>query len=328
MRNRILTVLGVMLVVGIVLYAIGIRSTKLHISVAAEPVACLGGERATLYSCASGFPLTNGLITTIVIDVLLVLFAILVTRNMQLVPRGWQNVGEAIVGGFYNFVQGVDRKNAVKFFPFCASVLLFAIFSSLFGLLPGVGSIGTCVVEEHSALVAPAAGAKALMKAEEGGPASLTDSWPLSCASGTTLVPFFRAPSADLNVTFAWGLVSVALIQYFGIQALGGGYFTKFFNFREGAMGVIIGLLELISEFVRIIAFAFRLFGNIFAGEVILVVMAYLFAYILPLPFYLFEVFVALIQGVIFAVLSLVFMSLATIPHGGHEEHGHAEAAH
>jgi F-type H+-transporting ATPase subunit a len=330
MRNRILTVLAVMLVVGIVLYAIGIRSTKLHISVAAEPVACIGGERATLYSCASGFPLTNGLITTIIIDILLLVFALLVTRNMQLIPRGWQNAGEAVVGGFYNFVQGVDRKNAAKFFPFCASVLLFAIFSSIFGLLPGVGSIGTCVVPPaggHSALVAPAN--KALLAEEtEGGPTSITDTWPGSCAKGTTLIPFFRAPSADLNVTFAWGLISVILIQVFGVQALGASYFTKFFNFKEGAMGVIIGILELISEFVRIIAFAFRLFGNIFAGEVILVVMAFLFAYILPLPFYLFEVFVALIQGVIFAVLSLVFMSLATIPHGGHDEHGPAEAAH
>jgi F-type H+-transporting ATPase subunit a len=323
LRNRIFLVLGVLLVVGIILYAVGIRSNKLHISVAAEPVACLGGERATLYSCASGFPLTNGLITTVIVDLLLLLTAIFATRNMQLIPRGFQNVVEAVIEAFYNFARGVDRRNVAKFFPFCCSIFLFALFANVFGLLPGVGSIGVCAVENEpgSALVLQG-GANKLLAAEEPTTKTWVDSLPGSCADGTTLVPLFRAPSADLNVTIAWGLVAVLLIQVFGVQALGANYFTKFFNFKEGAMGVIIGILELISEFVRIIAFAFRLFGNIFAGEVILVVMAFLFAYILPVPFYLFEVFVAFIQAVIFSVLSLVFMSLATIAHG-HDDHGH-----
>jgi len=128
-----------------------------------------------------------------------------------------------------------------------------------------------------------------------------------------------------LNVTLAWALAAVFMIELFGFQALGVGYLTKFFNFREGAMGFLVGLLELISEFVRIIAFSFRLFGNIFAGEVVLGVMAYLFAYLLPLPFYGLELFVAFMQAFIFSVLTLVFMSLATISHGGHDEHGHPE---
>ena len=115
------------------------------------------------------------------------------------------------------------------------------------------------------------------------------------------------------------------MIELFGFQALGLSYLTKFFNFSEGAMGFFVGLLELISEFVRIIAFSFRLFGNIFAGEVVLGVMAYLFAYLLPLPFYGLELFVAFMQAFIFSVLTLVFMSLATISHGGHDEHGHEE---
>src|SRR5262249_30601435 len=139
-----------------------------------------------------------------------------------------------------------------------------------------------------------------------------------------------RAPSADLNVTLSWALVSVALIQFFGLQALGPNYLTKFFNlqgfrtsFLQGLLDLFISLLELISEFVRIIAFAFRLFGNIFAGEVVLVVMAFLVPFVLPLPFYGLELFVAFIQAVIFSVLSLVFMSLATQAHGGHDEHGH-----
>ena len=85
--------------------------------------------------------------------------------------------------------------------------------------------------------------------------------------------------------------------------------------------------LELIGEFTRIISFAFRIFGNIFGGEVILAVMSFFFAYLLPLPFYGLEVFVAFIQAVIFAVLTVIFGSVAMTPHGGHDDHG-AEAAH
>lgn len=327
MRNRILTVLAVLLVVGIIMYALGIRSTKLHISVAAEPVVCLGGQRASLVACESGIPITNSLILTVIVDLFLLWLALAATRNLQMIPRGIQNVMEALIEGLYNFAQGVDRKNVAKFFPFFASVILFALFSNLFGLVPGVGSIGVCAAEEHHSALMTEGNAltKVMQKAEEPPkPSGIIDvtTWPGSCAAGTTLVPFLRAPSADLNVTFAWGLVSVALIQIFGFQALGVGYLRKFFN---GELFGILGILELISEFVRIIAFAFRLFGNIFAGEVILVVMAFLFPYILPAPFYAFELFVAIVQAIIFGVLSLVFMSLATIGHGGHDEHG-AEA--
>jgi F-type H+-transporting ATPase subunit a len=115
------------------------------------------------------------------------------------------------------------------------------------------------------------------------------------------------------------------MVEVFGFQALGLSYLTKFFNFREGFMGALVGIMELISEFVRIIAFAFRMFGNIFAGEVILVVMSFLFPYLLPFLLYGLEAFVAAIQAVIFSVLTLVFMSIAVLPHAGHDEHGHEE---
>jgi F-type H+-transporting ATPase subunit a len=303
-----------LLVVGIVLaYVVGVKPTALHISVAAEPVACLFGERESPELCASGIPLTNSLILTILTDLLLIVTIIFGARNMQLIPRGFQNIVEAGVEAFYNFAQSIDRKNIAKFFPFCASAFFFILYANLLGLVPIVGSVGVCVPEAHTAEAAPAA--------EH--PADFFANWPGTCEEGTILVPYMRAPSADLNVTLAWALVSVFLIQVFGFQALGAGYLTKFFNFREGFMGAFIGILELISEFVRIIAFAFRLFGNIFAGEVVLVVMAFLLPYVLPLPFYGLELFVAFIQAVILSVLSLVFMSLATQAHGGHEEQGH-----
>ena len=143
----------------------------------------------------------------------------------------------------------------------------------------------------------------------------------MNCDANETLIPYLRAPAADLNVTLAFALVAMFMVEFFGFQALGLGYLTKFFNFKEGPLGVFLGLIELISEISRVISFAFRIFGNIFGGEVILLVMAYLFPLLLPLPFYGFEVFVALLQAIIFAILTLVFFSIATIAHAG-EDHG------
>ena len=129
-------------------------------------------------------------------------------------------------------------------------------------------------------------------------------------------------------MTFAFALVAVFMIEFFGVQALGLSYFTRFFNLREGGLGFFVSLIELISEISRIISFAFRIFGNIFGGEVILIVMSFLLGYVLPLPFYGFELFVAFIQAVLFAVLTLVFMSIAVVAHGGHEDHGPDAAVH
>lgn len=318
MRNRILTILGVSLVIGIVFYFLGIRMTKadLAISAAAEPIWCWGGHIEGEH-CSAGtlLPITNSLIMTVIVDLLLLLTIIFGARNMQLVPRGFQNVIEFIVEGFYNFAQSIDRKNVAKFFPLCASIFFFVLYSNYFALIPGVGSIGVCRVE-HAAEGAAAE--------PHIGPSETFASLPGYCPDGK-VIPALRAPSSDLNVTLAWALAAVFMIELFGFQALGMNYLTKFFNFKEGGMGFFVGILELISEFVRIIAFSFRLFGNIFAGEVVLGVMAYLFAYLLPLPFYGLELFVAFMQAFIFSVLTLVFMSLATLAHGGHDEHGHPE---
>jgi F-type H+-transporting ATPase subunit a len=318
MRNRLLTILGVSLVIGIVFYYLGIKMTKadLAISAAAEPIGCFGGVIEGEH-CSAGtiLPITNSLIMTVIVDLLLLLTIVFGVRSMQLIPRGFQNIVEFMVEGFYNFAQSVDRKNVAKFFPLCASIFFFVLYSNYFALIPGVGSIGVCRVE-HAAEGAAA---------EPHIPPSETFAgFPGYCPDGK-VIPALRAPSSDLNVTLAWALSAVFMIELFGFQALGLSYLTKFFNFREGFMGAFVGILELISEFVRIIAFSFRLFGNIFAGEVVLGVMAYLFAYLLPLPFYGLELFVAFMQAFIFSVLTLVFMSLATLSHGGHDEHGHDE---
>lgn len=317
-RNAVLVALAI----GAVMYfVLGLTFPRedLHISVKAEALMCIGGEMGYPGECKSGFPITNSLVTTVIVDLLLVLTIVFGVRNAQMVPRGFQNFVELVVGTFYDFAVGVDKKNVAKFFPFAATAFLLIILSNLLGLLPGAGSIGMCQPYAKAATEGA--------EAEHHGSSVYAD-WPLTCEAGETLVPYLRAPSADLNMTLALGLISVVLIQYFGLKALGWEYLVRFFNFREGPMFTVIGLIELISEVIRIVSFAFRLFGNIFAGEVVLVVLANLFPYMLPLPFYAFEVFVAAMQAVIFSVLTLVFMSMATQAHGGHDDAEHGAAAH
>ena len=332
LRNRWFLIFLGLFVVGLVLkfgLGIGMVEHDIHISAAAEPLACLGGERVGEF-CTAGFPITNSLVMTILTDILLLLIIVFGVRNMQLIPRGFQNVVEYVVEAFYNFSQGIDRKNVAKFFPLCATIFFFFLVANFIALVPGVGSIGTCVPEAHAEAPAnvPATSEgenAAHASTEEGSAQSVFSGSPVYCEEGTFLIPWLRAPAADLNVTLAFAIAAVFMVEVFGFQALGLNYLTKFFNFREGFMGAFVGILELISEFVRIIAFAFRLFGNIFAGEVILVVMSFLFPYLLPLPFYGLEVFVAFIQALVFSILTMVFMLLATLAHGGHDEHGHEE---
>lgn len=329
-----LTVIGV-IVVGVILYILGFRMTQddLFISARAEPLTCLGG---TLVGevCDGGVPFTNSLLVTLIVDAILIAIAFFVGQRLQLVPRGFQNVVEYVIEAFYNFALGVDRKNIAKFFPLPATIFLFFLVGNFFALIPGSGSIGNCVtVEEHATVGSGKLASLTLFQegtsTEAAAPAqTMFRGWPGDCAKSEhhVLIPWFRAPAADLNVTLAFALVAVFMIEFYGFQALGVGYLGKFFinPFKQGAIMTFVGLLELFSEVMRIVAFAFRIFGNIFGGEVVLIVMSFLFPYLLPFPFYGLEVFVAFIQALIFAVLTLIFSSLAVQSHG-HDEEGHPE---
>jgi F-type H+-transporting ATPase subunit a len=349
MVRRFGIVCGIIFLVGLVLYFLGFKLGRedLVISAAAEPVACLGGVREGAHCSANTvFPITNSLIATLIADVLVILGAFFATRNMQLIPRGWQNAVEYSVESFYNFARGVDAQRVAKFFPIVATIFFFLLAANFSALVPGVNSIGVCIADEygaegeHSSGEASETAAEAAVEtgaahsAEEAKSATGFRAIPGSCPVGTHVLPFLRGAAADLNLTLAFALVAMFLIELFGFQALGVGYLTKFFNFNgfkqnfmQGLLDLFIGLIELISELSRILSFAFRLFGNIFAGEVVLAVMAFLFPYIIPLPFWGLELFVAFMQAFIFATLTLVFMSLATQSHDGHGEHG-AEADH
>lgn len=259
------------------------------------------------------YPISNTLLSSWVVVLLLIVLALASTRRMSLVPSGLQNLMEALVEGIHSLVVNVaGEERGQKFFPIVATIFLFVLFSNWMGLLPGVGTIG--FVHEGA----------------EG---------------EAELIPLLRPPSTDLNMPLALALISVGLSQVFGVQTLGFlGYVGKFINVRRlirfvkalvrpqpgerplaylgnGALDLITGLIELISEVAKIIAFTFRLFGNIFAGEVLLLVMAFFFPFLLPLIFFLFETFVGFIQAFIFAILTLFFMTLATTAHVEAEHH-------
>ncbi|GAC1646577.1 MAG: F0F1 ATP synthase subunit A [Herpetosiphon sp.] len=303
---------------------------------------------AEVLSRPGGFPLTNSLLMTLLVDVILIGLVVIGTRfgRMQMVPRGLQNIWELSVETFYGLGESIDRLNIRRMFTLVATIFFFVLFSNLLALIPGVGTIGVCRTHEETIVNVgsdkkPANEAAKPLSAEEqqkerNKEIAKNGNCGTDAKSGEVLelVPLLRSPSADLNTTLAIALISFFATEYFGFKDLGFGYLGKFFNTKEGPIMFVVGLLELISEFVRILAFTFRLFGNIFAGEVVLVVMAFLVPWVLPMPFYGFELFVGFIQAFIFAVLTMAFINQSTTAHhvddghGGHTAVSPADVAH
>ncbi|TSC58535.1 MAG: ATP synthase subunit a [Candidatus Peregrinibacteria bacterium Greene0416_19] len=204
------------------------------------------------------------------------------------IPGRFQVLMEMIVGGLFDFFDSVvqDRALTRRFFPLVATIFLFLVLANWMGILPGVGSITIAGVHEGHPM----------------------------------MLPLLRSMNADVNMTLAIAVISVVMTQVFGIALLGvGPHLSKFFvaPWKDPIMS-FVGILELIAEFAKIISFTFRLFGNIFAGEVLLVVIAFLVPYLAPLPFLGLEIFVGFIQGLVFALLTVVFLKIATVAHGEH----------
>ena len=266
--------------------------------------------------------LVNTLPTLAVTLVLLGLIAYFTGRSLRqsaqtdLVPRGIGNVVEAILEILYNLTEGsAGTKWAKAIFPWFATILIYVLFANLLKLIPGFESIGVLhqAHGEGGHQIQPLFGNWFLFTHEEG---------------EYILAPFFRGISVDLNFTAALALIAVVMIQVIGFRAQGAGYLSKFFNTRRmfkvpffGAMDFLVGLLELISELSKILSFAFRLFGNMFAGIVLVAIVAGLLGRfsILPAMVMLFELFVGVIQAFVFGMLTMVFMAQATQGHG--EEH-------
>ena len=285
-----------------------------EISVKAENLL---GEGKTIL----GIPAVNTLPTLIVTIFLIILPLAWATRNSlkksaqtDLVPRGVGNVMEAILEMLYNLTEGsAGTKWAKAIFPWFATIMIYVLIANLLKLIPGFESIG---------VLHPEQGAAAL------------HGWHIytpELSKEYVLAPFFRGISVDLNFTASLALIAVVMIQVIGFRAQGWGYLSKFFNTRRmfkvpffGAMDFLVGILELISELSKVLSFAFRLFGNMFAGIVLVAIVAGLLGKfsILPAMIMMFELFVGVIQAFVFGMLTMVFMAQATQGHG--EEHAEA----
>lgn len=235
------------------------------------------------------FPVTNSLLMAVLAMILLAGGAILFRRKIALIPSKLQGIFELVLEAVLDLMDSVlgDRHKSEKYLPVVLTVFLFVMISNWLGLLPGVGSIFMSVVEDGHVVKAP----------------------------------LFRPAAADLNFTLALGILAVVGINLMAIVALGiKSHAGKFFNFSN-PINFFVGILELVSEFAKIVSFSFRLFGNVFAGEVLLTIVVFLVPYVVPLPFLLLETFVGFIQAFVFAMLALVFIAIATVEHGAEEHH-------
>ncbi len=260
----------------------------------AEPIAHVGS-----------FTITNALFTSWIVVAIIIVIALAIRFTLKKIPRGIQNFFEFFIEGATSLCDQVtnDRRITEKAFPIVVSVFMFVLINNWFGILP-LGGFGLIEMTEH----------------------------------GKAFIPLIRSGTADINGTLPLAVLSVLGANLFGIFSIGlwktfnkyvnlkalGGIFTKI---RKDPMVLLtapimffVSALELIGEFAKIASLSFRLFGNVFAGEVLLASMAALIAYILPTPFLLLEVMVGVIQAFIFSILTLVYYTIASQDHEEHDE--------
>jgi len=231
-----------------------------------------------------GLNITNAFLVALIASFLLIIFAIVLRSKIKLIPGKLQSVAEMGIEALLKLMESVlgSMTAAEKYLPLIATLFIFILVSNLLGIIPG--------------------DIDSLLLHGEGGHG----------------VMLFRAPAADLNFTLALAIISVLVTNIIGMAATGVfKHLSKYINFK-GPIEFFVGILELISEFAKVISLTFRLFGNIFAGEVLIMIIFFLVPYVIPLPFIGLEFFVALIQAFIFTMITLVSISLHTTVH---EEH-------
>jgi F-type H+-transporting ATPase subunit a len=271
-----------------------------EVTLYAEPIAHIGP-----------LPITNALLTSWIAVIVIIILVIGIRSKLKEIPKGIQNFFEIILEGALSLCDQVtgNRKISNKVFPLAFSIFMFVLINNWLGILP-VGGLG--IIEKGK--------------------------------EGLSFIPFIRSGTADINTTLTLSLMAVLGANIFGIVSIGiwktfnkyvnikalGGIFTKI---RKDPMVIIVapvtffvGILELIGEFAKVASLSFRLFGNVFAGEVLLVSMSALLAYGLPVPFLFLEIFVGVIQAFIFAILVLVYFTIASQDHD-ENEHEHEKQA-
>jgi F-type H+-transporting ATPase subunit a len=247
-----------------------------------------------------GIPITNTMLMGWVTMLLLAGLAYAVGHRLTKIPGKLQTFFEMIFSFVLDYLAEVleSKKLATRFLPLIATLFLFILLGNWLELVPGVESV---------TIEAPAA---------EAAPLPIVDPLghvipPSEHSAEVTSVPLFKPVTTDLNVTLALAIISFIVIEVVGFTTLGvGGHLSKFFNFKS-VMGFFVGLIELVSELVRLVSFSFRLFGNMFAGVTLIGVAMFFVPYVLPVPLMLYEVFVGIIQASIFALLTLFFIKLA-----------------
>ncbi len=322
-----------------------------HISIKPETV-----------SGAGPIDLTNTMITSWLVVITLIILVFFVTRRWEMVPRGVQNVVEAIVEAFYNLVVSVaGEKHGRRFFPVVATIFFFVLAANWLSLMPVFNVVGKVQEQEHGFVFdQTSAGPVDLQyvpfsqvpsrwsapSIDEDDPKSHEESEKAKDDGKAVgeLIPFLRGPNTDLNTPLALAIISAIAVETWAIRSLGlFTYGRKFFNFGgmlrglfrlnfgmffQGAIDAFVGFLEFISELVRLVSFTFRLFGNMFAGEVVILMFIFLVPGIVPMVLYGLELFVGVIQAFIFAMLTLVFGMMAVShgeTHGAEEKHGGIE---
>ena len=342
----ILIIAGIVFVVSLAGGALGnefgggfLGSPIAHIQLPAERIA--SGE------LFPGFQVTNTMIATWLTILVLVTISYFATRRITEVPTGLQNIVEVFVEFFIALCESIaGPEKARRFLPLVMTIFLFVMIANWTGILPGFGTIGRIETPEelihHAEDVAEKDGEEVNLSEISLQVFSGDGSFGFlpfgSLNDGITaeefeehgvepgkqagvLVPFLRSANTSVNTTLAIALVAMFTVHFWGFSALGFfGHLGKYINFKGGPIGLFVGVLEGIGEVARLISFTFRLFGNIFAGEVLLVAMAFLLPLVGIIPFLGLELFVGVIQAFIFAMLTLVFATLATIGHGT-EEH-------
>lgn len=225
------------------------------------------------------FTVTNSFLDTLLVDGILIGLTVAVNKKISLIPGFLQNLMEMAVETFYSLTESVANERAAKIFPYVMSFFLFILIANWTGLIPGFSTVGFY--------------------------------------EGKNLTPLFRAATSDFNVTFALAIVSAIATHMLSISTIGiKEYIGRYFSLNP--INLYVGLLELVGEFTKVVSLSFRLFGNIFAGEVVLLTVGSLFAFLFPLPFMMLEVVVGLVQALVFSMLTMAFMAVLTTPH--HEE--------
>ncbi|HEX9092016.1 MAG TPA: FoF1 ATP synthase subunit a [Anaerolineales bacterium] len=325
------------------IFAVGIYAAFIGPSILkpVSPPVVMPAENTGLH--IGGFQITNSILATLLVDVLLILMALSVYRFIKsgkMVPSGFFNIFEAIFEFMWNSVEGAAGKWAKRIIPIPATIFLLIFVANMVKLVPGFESIGLVEPSITGKGYAPVklfhVGKLDVYTIDKSQPVNVpastgetntTQAETASTAhegicSSCDIIPFLRGPSTDLNFPLALAVITIVMVQVYGVISVGPGYFSKFLPVKQlvsgGIFGLInfaVGILEIILEFAKVLSFTFRLFGNIFAGVILLSILGALLPVILPPGLYLFEIFFGAIQAYVFFLLATIFISSATTAH-------------